>query len=73
MKKKKKCSPLLVTRDIPTKTTNEVHHFIPSRMARIKRWTITSVDKKCRKVGALNHDFWKTVWPLFKKLNKVTI
>ena len=73
----KRCSILLVVREIQIKTTRG-YHFIPVRMAIIKKSIEYKLWRGCGEKGTLLHCWlecklvqllWKTVWSFLKKLN----
>ena len=63
----KKCSSLLVMREIQMKTTL-TYHLIPVRMAIIKKSGDNTCWRGCGEIGTLLHCWWecKLVQPLWK-------
>ena len=75
-KHRKRCSPLLIIREMEIKTTMR-YHLIQVRMAIIKKSTNKKCWRECGEKGALFHcwwkckltqPLWKTVWRILRKL-----
>lgn len=45
------------------------YHFTPSRMATIKKWTVTSAGQMWRKLEFLSTALGNSIWQLLNKLN----
>ena len=78
----KRCSMLLITREMQIKTSMR-YHLIPVRMAIIRKSTNNKCWRRCGENGALLHcwwecklipPLWKMVWRFLKTTrNKITI
>ena len=78
----KRCPALLFTKEMQIKTTMR-YHFIPVKMAIIKKSTNNKCWGGCGEKGALLHcwwegklvqTLWRTVWRFLKKTkNRVSI
>ena len=63
----KRCSSLLIIREMQIKTAMRCH-LIPVRMAIIKKSTNTLRDVRCWWECKLVHPLWRTVWRFLKRL-----
>ena len=77
----KRCSTLLIIREILIKTMMR-HHLTSARMAIIKKSVNSKCWRGCEEKGTLLHcwweykfvqPLWRTVWRFLKKKNRVTI
>ena len=65
----KRCLTLLIMREVQSKTIMR-YHFIPVRMAIIKKSTNSKCSRRCGEKGTLLHCWWKCklIQPLWRTL-----